>query len=230
MLQNMIRLIAMVSASCLAMAAAPVAAQTLTPSAAGSYSTTAANFGSGSGTPGGNFFSGNANGSFRGYLIYNIPAGPAFTSATLSLNTRSVLAGPNTVNVYDVSTTPSSLAAGTATPGTTYTDLGTGVVFGTAVATSNDQTLTITLSADAITAINAARGSSIAFGFNNEDAVAALDTVFGGALNTTPRDLILVAAAAPAPVPTFSEWAMILFGLMLAGGAALYIQRRQMAA
>ncbi|WP_298161459.1 IPTL-CTERM sorting domain-containing protein [Brevundimonas sp.] len=34
-------------------------------------------------------------------------------------------------------------------------------------------------------------------------------------------------AAPPAPVPTLSEWAMILFGLILAGGAALYIQRRQ---
>lgn len=35
--------------------------------------------------------------------------------------------------------------------------------------------------------------------------------------------------AAPAAVPTLSEWAMILFGLILAGGAALYIQRRQIA-
>lgn len=34
----------------------------------------------------------------------------------------------------------------------------------------------------------------------------------------------------PAPIPTMSEWAMILLGLMLAGGAALYIQRRQMMA
>lgn len=33
-----------------------------------------------------------------------------------------------------------------------------------------------------------------------------------------------------APVPTLSEWAMILLGLMLAGGAAIYIQRRQLAA
>jgi len=39
-------------------------------------------------------------------------------------------------------------------------------------------------------------------------------------------DVSLVPA--PAPVPTLSEWAMILFGLMLAGGAVLYIQRRQM--
>lgn len=34
----------------------------------------------------------------------------------------------------------------------------------------------------------------------------------------------------PVPVPTLSEWAMILFGLILAGGAALYIQRRQLTA
>lgn len=31
----------------------------------------------------------------------------------------------------------------------------------------------------------------------------------------------------PAPVPTLSEWAMILFATVLAGGAALLIQRRQ---
>ena len=34
-------------------------------------------------------------------------------------------------------------------------------------------------------------------------------------------------AASPTPVPTLSEWAMILFGLLLAGGAALLIQRRR---
>ena len=33
-----------------------------------------------------------------------------------------------------------------------------------------------------------------------------------------------------APVPTLSEWAMILFGTVLAGGAALYIQRRRLLA
>jgi YVTN family beta-propeller protein len=35
-------------------------------------------------------------------------------------------------------------------------------------------------------------------------------------------------APAPAPVPTLSEWAMILFGLILAGGAAVLVQRRRM--
>jgi hypothetical protein len=40
---------------------------------------------------------------------------------------------------------------------------------------------------------------------------------------------VVQVAAAPAPVPTLSEWAMILLGLMLAGGAALFIQRRRLA-
>lgn len=40
----------------------------------------------------------------------------------------------------------------------------------------------------------------------------------------------LAPPPAPVAVPTMSEWAMILFGLMLAGGAALYIQRRRLAA
>ena len=35
--------------------------------------------------------------------------------------------------------------------------------------------------------------------------------------------------AQPAPVPTMSEWALILFGSILAGAAALYVQRRRMA-
>lgn len=40
-------------------------------------------------------------------------------------------------------------------------------------------------------------------------------------------NLSVQAIVPAAPVPTMSEWAMILFGLILAGGAALYIQRRQ---
>ena len=36
------------------------------------------------------------------------------------------------------------------------------------------------------------------------------------------------AAAAPAAILTMSEWAMIMSGGFLAGGAALYFQRRRM--
>ena len=38
---------------------------------------------------------------------------------------------------------------------------------------------------------------------------------------------VTIRAPGPAPVPTLSEWAMILFGTVLAGGAALYLQRRR---
>ncbi len=38
---------------------------------------------------------------------------------------------------------------------------------------------------------------------------------------------LTVQATGPAPVPTLSEWAMILFGTVLAGAAALTIQRRR---
>lgn len=47
-------------------------------------------------------------------------------------------------------------------------------------------------------------------------------------------DMGFVASFGPAPVPaaipTLSEWAMILLGVLLAGGAALTIQRRRQAA
>ncbi len=56
----------------------------------------------------------------------------------------------------------------------------------------------------------------------------------GGAAYAAPGATIngtllsaLPGPPAPAPVPTMTEWAMILFGTILAGGAALYIQRRR---
>lgn len=42
-----------------------------------------------------------------------------------------------------------------------------------------------------------------------------------------PAAVVAGPAVGPATVPTMSEWAMILFGTMLAGGAALFIQRRR---
>lgn len=49
------------------------------------------------------------------------------------------------------------------------------------------------------------------------------------AVVSAPTDLAFVINP-PAPVPTMSEWAMILLGLVLAGGAAVYLQRRRIAA
>ena len=41
---------------------------------------------------------------------------------------------------------------------------------------------------------------------------------------------VTLSLTPPSPVPTMSEWAMILLGILLAGGAALSLHRRRYAA
>ena len=61
--------------------------------------------------------------------------------------------------------------------------------------------------------------------------ISASNMTFAGAagspvsLSPGPQPTLVIST--PTPVPTMSEWAMILFGTVLAGGAALYIQRRR---
>lgn len=63
----------------------------------------------------------------------------------------------------------------------------------------------------------------------NATTLAPISTIAVGAQPASIGQFIS-AAPAPAAVPTLSEWALILLGLTLAGGAAIYIQRRQLAA
>ena len=66
----------------------------------------------------------------------------------------------------------------------------------------------------------------------NATTLAPITTITG-LTQPQPMGQFIARAAqpqAPAPVPTLSEWAMILFGTILAGGAALYIQRRRLTA
>lgn len=58
-------------------------------------------------------------------------------------------------------------------------------------------------------------------------SAATLDAHYSTAQSTVPTTF---AVSAPAAVPTLSEWAMILFGLLLAGGAVVMIQRRRLTA
>ncbi len=48
-----------------------------------------------------------------------------------------------------------------------------------------------------------------------------------GSANVIGIDDVVLSVTTPDPVPTLSEWAMILLGLTLAGGAALMVQRRR---
>lgn len=58
--------------------------------------------------------------------------------------------------------------------------------------------------------------------------IAIVTTSGNYCCNETFADNVSVlAAAAPTPVPTLSEWAMILFGAILAGAAALFVQGRR---
>lgn len=86
---------------------------------------------------------------------------------------------------------------------------------GTAPGTGAFNTYTADLSAYAGQTVR------IVFGFSN--GPSCCNEVYGDSVS-------LIAAPAVATVPTMSEWAMILFGLLLAGGAALHIQRNRRAA
>ncbi len=59
--------------------------------------------------------------------------------------------------------------------------------------------------------------------------------LYGGETGTAgytfngPGSITFGSPGGPAVVPTMTEWAMILFGTLMAGGAALFLQRRQLA-
>ncbi len=60
--------------------------------------------------------------------------------------------------------------------------------------------------------------------------ITTTTTACGVGAPPPPTVDVVTLSEPPTIVPTLTEWALILFGLILAGGAALYIQRRHMAA
>ncbi|WGM32912.1 IPTL-CTERM sorting domain-containing protein [Brevundimonas sp. NIBR11] len=96
---------------------------------------------------------------------------------------------------------------------------------------SNGGSSTVTLSN---LAVNAGATCVLNFSFRPNNAgiypLSPSTLSYAGADGASPKPL--TAGANPtltvtAPVPTMSEWALILFGTVLAGGAALYVQRRR---
>ncbi|HEY1073904.1 IPTL-CTERM sorting domain-containing protein [Brevundimonas sp.] len=108
----------------------------------------------------------------------------------------------------------------TVTPGQKY------VIFAT---TSRDQAGASGVGNWAASSSNPYAGGTAVF-INNSTNTA--DWTSGTWAVNTSTDFGFVANfnAPPAPVPTLSEWAMILFGLALAGGAVVMVQRRRLAA
>ncbi|MFC5345231.1 IPTL-CTERM sorting domain-containing protein [Brevundimonas staleyi] len=74
--------------------------------------------------------------------------------------------------------------------------------------------------------------SSRGVGMNPSPGPGSCNAVFGGLQSSGAESNVapVVTVAAVHPVPTLSEWALILLGLTLAGGAALAIQRRRLTA
>lgn len=64
----------------------------------------------------------------------------------------------------------------------------------------------------------------VSSGSDNTCASASCDSMI--ARTSVNAASVVLSSAPPAPVPTLSEWAMILLALSLAGGAALVLQRR----
>ena len=180
-----------------------------------------------SGGPDAMYLTGHSGGEYRSFMTFSVPvSGTAFTSAVLNLNVATVAGGPNDLAIYDVT---SDILADA--PAAVFNDLESGVLFGTATGLSGGGTVQITLNPDGLAAVNAARGSTISFGFVNSTNSGSNDYIFAGSNDTTPRELILTPAAVPpTPVPTLNEWAMILFATLMAGGAAVYLQRRRQVA
>lgn len=69
-------------------------------------------------------------------------------------------------------------------------------------------------------------------GMNPSPGPGSCNIVFGGAQASGAESNVppVVSVSTVEPVPTLSEWAMILLGLTLAGGATVVIQRRRRAA
>lgn len=161
---------------------------------------------------------------FASYIEFAVPASTTrFTSVELRLHTMGIHSGPNTLTVRDFNSSISD-----ASVADLYADATTGVTFGSALATTSDTVLTIPLNPAGIAAVNAARGSTIAFGFTSGPSDGSPDGVFATSHATTLRQMVLTSPPTPpAPIPTMTEWAMIVFGAILAGGGALYLQRRR---
>lgn len=68
-----------------------------------------------------------------------------------------------------------------------------------------------------------------ALSLSNPYAGGSLLTGYNSPSGGVPFDFAFTVTEVPAPVPTMGEWMLILFGLILAGGAALMVQNRRLA-
>jgi uncharacterized repeat protein (TIGR01451 family) len=152
------------------------------------------------------------------------------TSTTQGANTTYTIAvtnnGPNVVDATITDTLPAAL---------TYVSDFEGIWDCTTPAVGASGTITCTTNALALASTAyvhiTVKLSPTATGSVSNTAVVTSPASDANPANNSATDSdSIILAATPTPVPTLGEWALILFGLMLAGGAALHLSRRRLAA
>ncbi|MGV3579780.1 IPTL-CTERM sorting domain-containing protein [Brevundimonas sp.] len=145
-----------------------------------------------------------------------IPAGPGAYRLLWNFRGGALVSGvgPVIVPVLSVTSTP----PGAASAGGSYE-----------VTTSSDSPAPVVLTVDpASDGICAASGTTISLIAEGNCTFFVNQAATTGYAAAEGRDQTFYVGA-PAPVPTLSEWAMILLGTLLAGGAALRLQERRVA-
>ena len=95
----------------------------------------------------------------------------------------------------------------------------------TATVALNDETWFV-----AVGGIPANGGTYVSSQVGTGTCVSQAGGVCTAATTSNRANNVTITTVAAATVPTMTEWAMILFGTILAGGAALAIQRRRLTA
>lgn len=176
-----------------------------------------------------NYFVGETGGSeYRNFFTFDLSSlTGTVTSATLQLQGTRRCASPNATESYglfDVSTASSTLSTSNGPDTGIFDDLGTGTsygVFNVNMATCNN-TLSFTLNAAAISAINAAIGGYFSIGGALQDLNGTSDQYLFG-FSGGPQNLILDTASVPEP------GSLGMFGLGMAGLGLIFLNRRRRA-
>lgn len=132
-----------------------------------------------------NYGAGKSNTSIvRNWFAFNLPTAPAgqqVVSASLLTYTASVSGGSQTITLYDVGTSITTLTAAHAAGAAgqaIYGDLGSGTSYGSRVfaGTETNQTVSYTINASGLAAINAALGGQFAIAGQNSGESSAFNT------------------------------------------------------